>query len=67
MVPSSLLFLSTLPARGATNSQPGHGHSNRFLSTLPARGATMYDYGNNTAQFLFLSTLPARGATVLQE
>ena len=23
----------------------------------------MYDYGNNTAQFLFLSTLPARGAT----
>ena len=23
----------------------------------------MYDYGNNTAQFLFLSTLPVRGAT----
>ena len=27
------------------------------------RGERLYDYGNNTAQFLFLSTLPARGAT----
>ena len=58
-----LIFLSTLPARGATKP-PGTQTSREtiFLSTLPARGAT--DPGEY-AEYLvgFLSTLPARGAT----
>ena len=36
------IFLSTLPARGATfNPLDGKGVKNDFLSTLPARGATL--------------------------
>ena len=48
-VPSSL-FLSTLPARGATlSSGPRRPPSAPFLSTLPARGATFKrDYSNTT-------------------
>ena len=38
MTPS--LFLSTLPARGATAYFSITGRQRRFLSTLPARGAT---------------------------
>ena len=34
------LFLSTLPARGATNSAHQSVQAHQFLSTLPARGAT---------------------------
>ena len=33
-------FLSTLPARGATESEQRAASYERFLSTLPARGAT---------------------------
>ena len=33
-------FLSTLPARGATEGKMGRPISLVFLSTLPARGAT---------------------------
>ena len=33
-------FLSTLPARGATQTRPGSCSAAQFLSTLPARGAT---------------------------
>ena len=40
MVPSSLLFLSTLPARGATCVALAVDFLVKFLSTLPARGAT---------------------------
>ena len=56
------LFLSTLPARGATPADSQFGQLGLFLSTLPARGATnkvLADFYT----FLFLSTLPARGAT----
>ena len=37
------LFLSTLPARGATPIMYGLVDSSIFLSTLPARGATDMD------------------------
>ena len=33
-------FLSTLPARGATDDGKNNINANLFLSTLPARGAT---------------------------
>ena len=36
----SLLFLSTLPARGATWVHDLDKREGQFLSTLPARGAT---------------------------
>ena len=56
------VFLSTLPARGATPLTSTGPWRWKFLSTLPARGATnkvLADFYT----FLFLSTLPARGAT----
>ena len=56
------LFLSTLPARGATSWSAGPVISDGFLSTLPARGATE-PYTLCMAFSLFLSTLPVRGAT----
>ena len=38
---SAVVFLSTLPARGATSRSSLTGRTGcRFLSTLPARGAT---------------------------
>ena len=58
-----IIFLSTLPARGAT----GIGQFQlilavQFLSTLPARGATVIcPLAGRIIRFL--STLPARGAT----
>ena len=59
----TLLFLSTLPAWGATASMLlTVSFSASFLSTLPAWGAT----SNEKVQSLrdeFLSTLPAWGAT----
>ena len=36
----SLIFLSTLPVRGATRAVSGHVRMMIFLSTLPVRGAT---------------------------
>ena len=60
------IFLSTLPARGATpTGPPGWRPPARFLSTLPARGATRISWMIRTAS-IFLSTLPARGATCLE-
>ena len=53
------LFLSTLPARGATT---GCRPTFPFLSTLPARGATKLP-DLKFHYMKFLSTLPARGAT----
>ena len=61
---SAALFLSTLPARGATRFI--HIFSlflQIFLSTLPARGATSCTCSLSSRQQIFLSTLPARGAT----
>ena len=58
----NLLFLSTLPARGATFDIPGYDDELLFLSTLPARGATREPYTEDLS-IGFLSTLPARGAT----
>ena len=55
-------FLSTLPARGATNELRALRSMLRFLSTLPARGATPYT-DSSLKEAVFLSTLPARGAT----
>ena len=57
-------FLSTLPARGATSGSHLLTADFRISIHAPREGSDMYDYGNNTAQFLFLSTLPARGATL---
>ena len=39
-IPFTKIFLSTLPARGATTTGLTVGTSVVFLSTLPARGAT---------------------------
>ena len=51
------------PREGSDPSVPtGAGWDRNFYPRSP-RGERLYDYGNNTAQFLFLSTLPARGAT----
>ena len=58
----TLKFLSTLPARGATQRRPPAPPAERFLSTLPARGATISPPSLGVAGG-FLSTLPARGAT----
>ena len=58
------LFLSTLPARGATSFEVWASTSGTFLSTLPARGATKSC--QYVARYIvFLSTLPARGATLV--
>ena len=57
------LFLSTLPARGATDYFTSCLPEPQFLSTLPARGATRRGGLRPGLQDLFLSTLPARGAT----
>ena len=62
MPPRLSIFLSTLPARGATIDWPRRNRISRFLSTLPARGATPHSQ-SITATTPFLSTLPARGAT----
>ena len=59
----SRLFLSTLPARGATSFCGVFPGKSRFLSTLPARGATSWSSVMGSTCTPFLSTLPARGAT----
>ena len=59
---ASRVFLSTLPARGATVVENTCTTPPLFLSTLPARGATQF-WPSLYHRCLFLSTLPARGAT----
>ena len=39
-----IIFLSTLPARGATHRAMYSSTLSRFLSTLPARGATLCSF-----------------------
>ena len=66
IVASSIIniFLSTLPARGATCvALRSIRYSWTFLSTLPARGATVASGSLELSSMAFLSTLPARGAT----
>ena len=58
----SSIFLSTLPARGATRQRCQCAEADKFLSTLPARGAT-WKKQKLCRTSRFLSTLPARGAT----
>ena len=58
-------FLSTLPARGATNNVITVDVTAEFLSTLPARGATDLRANHPLLNAVFLSTLPARGATAV--
>ena len=61
-IPRPKIFLSTLPARGATYTACYPSNTDVFLSTLPARGATISTrYKESLAEFL--STLPVRGAT----
>ena len=59
------VFLSTLPARGATAGKLSSTATGIFLSTLPARGATVPPPGMPWRLWTFLSTLPARGATAV--
>ena len=63
--PISPVFLSTLPARGATAEGDEIPFTKIFLSTLPARGATPTTSVTSLSIPAFLSTLPARGATGL--
>ncbi len=58
----SILFQSTLPARGATVCSRRSGRDKAFQSTLPARGATFVGSFPLRPK-RFQSTLPARGAT----
>ena len=60
---ANAVFLSTLPARGATASARKRKLGAKFLSTLPARGATPQSVRGAEKYKTFLSTLPARGAT----
>ena len=47
-----ILFLSTLPARGATRSAGRPVLCCQFLSTLPARGATLRSSGSPQAFYI---------------
>ena len=46
------LFLSTLPARGATSGFTSTASAQEFLSTLPARGATNGTLHYDTGGFI---------------
>ena len=52
------------PREGSDKLKKPRGSWPPYFYPRSPRGERLYDYGNNTAQFLFLSTLPARGATV---
>ena len=61
---SRTLFLSTLPARGATFYQVAHWLAHILISIhTPRKGSDFVTYQTTYNNFLFLSTLPARGAT----
>ena len=61
-----VLFLSTLPARGATARAPAH-HAKAGLISIhaPREGSDGRDVNQMCGDGLFLSTLPARGATAV--
>ena len=57
------VFLSTLPARGATRSCSAHPHPMCYFYPRSPRGERLVLLGLLYFDKLFLSTLPARGAT----
>ena len=61
----SIIFQSTLPARGATVMTNAQFSSLRISIHAPRTGSDPCDGGYFAASFAFQSTLPARGATAL--
>ena len=58
------LFLSTLPARGATLCHRSAGRSQRISIHAPREGSDLKAIAGMMGDLSFLSTLPARGATL---
>ena len=66
LLPPSSIFLSTLPARGATRRAVYSDACNMAISIhAPREGSDHRSVLSFTLQREFLSTLPARGATAL--
>ena len=59
------LFLSTLPARGATDGGGGRHPQLHISIHAPREGSDQATYTNAEERIIFLSTLPARGATLV--
>ena len=57
------VFLSTLPARGATSGRQAGKHRPQHFYPRSPRGERHFDIFANAGNIEFLSTLPARGAT----
>ena len=58
------LFLSTLPARGATGQQLAYPQAGPDFYPRSPRGERQDEASFTATALVFLSTLPARGATV---
>ena len=63
MLPHIDIFLSTLPAWGATGIVPPATHSGKISIHAPRVGSDMPEMMEHYGFSLFLSTLPAWGAT----
>ena len=61
------LFLSTLPARGATGKRHHRKRTIRYFYPRSPRGERPSELRAKRSCYLFLSTLPARGATAAKE
>ena len=61
--PATQIFLSTLPARGATRCAPTRTHRARYFYPRSPRGERHFTPRKRLRPKRFLSTLPARGAT----
>ena len=59
----AVIFLSTLPARGATKRINALGQTYSISIHAPREGSDVLAPGNDARPLEFLSTLPARGAT----
>ena len=57
------VFLSTLPAWGATTQVSSHTSSTQYFYPRSPRGERLFEYIQAGTGILFLSTLPAWGAT----
>ena len=57
------LFLSTLPARGATGALEEAQAAMDISIHAPREGSDLATFADGSANSVFLSTLPARGAT----
>ena len=62
--PATQIFLSTLPARGATRCAPTRTHRARYFYPRSPRGERHFTPRKRLRPKRFLSTLPARGATL---